>query len=41
MGAICGAIATANASYYFDNEYAIEVTFANVKADGSGISLAT
>ena len=41
MGAIVGAIATANAGSNFDNAYAVEETFANVKADGSGISLTT
>jgi hypothetical protein len=41
FGGICGAIATVNASYYFDNPYAIEQTFELVKADGTGITLAT
>jgi len=41
MGALFGAIATANAETYFDNSFAVEKTFENVKADGSGISLAT
>ena len=39
IGGICGAIATSSAGYYFDNPYAIEQTFAMVKADGSGRTL--
>lgn len=41
LAGICGAIATVNASYYFDNPYAIEQTFKYVKADGTGITLAS